>query len=67
MCMYNITQCVHTPNCVSVSVKQWLVPTNSLQDTQYVEEEVDEVQIQADRGQHILLRRQPVHDQVGIK
>ena len=44
-----------------------LVSAHGLQDSQDVEEEVDEVQVQVDGGQDVLLCRQLVHDQVSVK
>lgn len=44
-----------------------LVSAESLHDAEDVEEEVDKVEVEIDRGQDVLLRRQLVHDHVRVK
>ncbi len=43
------------------------VSPDGLQYAEDVEEQVDEVEVEVDRGENILLRRQLVHDQVGVE
>ena len=44
-----------------------LVPPCCLEDTQDVDKQVNKVQVEVDGGNDVLLRRELVHDDVGVK
>ena len=42
-------------------------PPHGLQDTQYVQKQINKVKIEVDGSENILFRRQLMHDEVGVE
>jgi hypothetical protein len=43
------------------------LPVDLVQDLEDFDEQVDDVQVEFDRGHDVLLRRQPMHDHVSVE
>ncbi len=53
--------------CFPVFMGTCSLPVDLVEDLEDLDEQVDDVQVELDRGHDVLLRRQPMHDHVSIE